>query len=47
MFTRTIGGGPYYCGIRIDDETALGLWRFQVWIDQRMLAEQTFNVVRP
>jgi hypothetical protein len=47
MLTRTIGGGPYYCGIRIDDEIALGHWSFQIWIDQRMLADQTFNVVRP
>jgi hypothetical protein len=45
--TQPIGGGPYYWGFRVEDDTALGVWKFQVWIDQRMLAEQAFNVVRP
>jgi hypothetical protein len=44
---QLIGSGPYYWGFRMDDDTALGVWDFQVWVDQRMLAEQTFNIVRP
>jgi hypothetical protein len=47
MLTQPIADGPFSCANRIDADTALGLWKFQVWIDQRMLAEQTFNVVRP
>jgi hypothetical protein len=44
---QSIGPGPYYWGLRLDENGSLGQYRFQAWADQRLLTELVFNVVQP
>lgn len=46
-YELTLGGGPFYCGFHLgaNDKGVVGKWTFQLWFEDRMLAEQEFKLV--
>jgi hypothetical protein len=47
--TRTIGGQPGYTGYGFDDpwELVPGPWKIELWVGDRMLASESFTVIKP